>query len=52
MKTGRRGDLCSEGSTKESVDIRFLVVDATRSIICAILSNSSGHMSGQCEKPK
>ena len=52
MKTGRRGDLRADGSTKESVEMRFRVVEATRSIIRAILSSSSGQISGQWEKPK
>ena len=52
MKTGSRGDLRIDGSTKESVEMRFWVVEATRSIMRAILSSSSGQISGQWEKPK
>jgi len=52
MNMGSRGALRVEGSTKDMLPMRLCVVEATRSIICAILSSSSGQMSGQWEKPK
>ena len=52
MKTGRRGCALCAGSAKEEVEMRFLVVEATRSIMEDILSSSSGQMSGQWVKPK
>ena len=47
MKSGRRGYLDDDGATKELVLIRFFVLEATRSMMLAILSSSSGQMSGQ-----
>lgn len=65
MKSGRsggRGETAGESDVREGLDGEGEAVEAsddeasgdsaTRSIIAAILSNSSGQMSGQCVNPK
>lgn len=49
---GGRGEVDDDEGGGSGGGIREREEGETRSIMCAILSSSSGQMSGQCEKPK